>query len=318
MPKGLYSQTMCLLTDGSLTVEDVKRALRRGGYPILKEVSQQQDWCFGGVGVVIGYLPEINGLVSIDVVNKPWPDSMGNPKTDATTFGAWSMGQFGPFTFPDGLVRSKQHAWVWEEGRAVADSHQGFIRARMSYIFGGDAERKCLPDNYDPIAELQFLSKLMLSLFETRGALCYFNPNGEVLLDQAGFSDVWNPCCEQSLLPLPLWSNIRFFNVNDDFALMDTVGNHQMDIPDIEAIFATDEYDPADVDYYLRNVTHYLLDTDREIHSGEAFDGPGETNLSWVVDCREEAVVAPPRRAIRLFPKHHRQQIEAALAGTAE
>ncbi len=33
---------------------------------------------------------------------------------------------------------------------------------------------------------------------------------------------------------------------------MDTVGNAQLEIRDIEAVFPLAEYDPGDIDYYLR------------------------------------------------------------------
>ncbi len=171
-----------------------------------------------------------------------------------------------------------------------------------------------LPANYDPVAELNFLSRVVLAIFTAPGAVCYFNPNGEVLRDHASFSEDWNACAEQQNLPLPLWMNIRFFNLSEKLGFMDTVGNHQLDVRDVEAIFPTDQYDPGEVDYYLRNVTHYLLGLDRELQTGEEIDGPGESNLSWTMEALDEGLVDPPRPVLRLFPKAIRNAVHQALS----
>jgi hypothetical protein len=43
--------------------------------------------------------------MAIDTVDRPWPDDMGDPKENAEVFAAWSMGHFGPYTYPGGLQR---------------------------------------------------------------------------------------------------------------------------------------------------------------------------------------------------------------------
>jgi len=316
--KGFYSQSACLLTDGRTSIEGVKRALASAGYPTLKEVPAAGEWSFSGPSIVLGYLPEVNGFVAVDVVNDPWPDAMGDPKSDSTTFGAWGTGQFGPFAFPGGLSRACQNAWAWRGAKAAADAHRGFIRFRMSYVFGVPKDAPLLPKDYDPRAELNFLSELVLAGFEAPGVLGYFNPNGEVLRDYDGFRKVWNACVEQNLVPMPLWMNVRFYNLNDEFGLMDTVGNHQLDIKDVEALFPKSEYDRNDVANYLRNVSLYLLDLNREIQSEEAFDGPGESNLSWVVQCLGNGLINPPRHILRLCPKSARRQIDKAIAAASK
>ena len=96
------------------------------------------------------------------------------------------------------------------------------------------------------------------ALLRVPGVICYFNPNGEVLYDRAGFDEVWDGYIQQDTLPLPLWMNVRFFSPNVDCGLMDTVGNKQLDIRDVEALFPQAKYDPSDIDRYLRNVTRDL------------------------------------------------------------
>jgi hypothetical protein len=153
----------------------------------------------------------------------------------------------------------------------------------------------------------------VLALFEVPGVICYFNPNGEVLSDYARFQEIWKACGQPKKIPLPLWVNIRFFNLAKHLGFMDTVGNGQREVSDVEAIYPSAKYRPGDIDYYLRNVTHYLLDQRPELKSGEAIDGPGESDLSWTIEVLDEGTVTPPRQVVRLYPKASRKAVEEAL-----
>lgn len=314
MAKGFFSQGVCLLTDGKTIIEDVRSALEAEKLHIAKQTPAREDWCFSGPSLIIPFRPEVNGYAEVDLVEHPWPDTMGDPKTDPMTFGAWSMGHFGPLAFPGGLARARQHVWLWEAGRTVPEGHRGFIRIRMSYVFGTGQDARVLPENYQPLAEMMFLSRVVLALLNMSSVLCYFNPNGEVLRDGAGFRDTWDACEKQQKIPLLLWMNIRHFNLNERFGLMDSVGNGQLEIQDVEAIYPRAEYDPGTISYYVSNVTHYLLDLDRAIKTGEAIDGPGESNLSWTIEVCKLGIVAPPRRVLRLYPKASGAAIREALA----
>jgi hypothetical protein len=148
MAKGLFSQGVCLLTDGQTTIKHLKAALEERDFEIVKQVPTQKDWQFGGPTLVVTYEPEVNGYAAVDVVNQPWPDTMGDPRTDSMTFAAWSMGHFGPLTFPGGLGRAAQHSWAWEPGKTVAQGHRGFVRIRMSYGFGAKDDDPILPADY--------------------------------------------------------------------------------------------------------------------------------------------------------------------------
>jgi hypothetical protein len=313
MAKGFFTQSACLLTDGSTSFEHIKAALKKGKFDIVKELPTHQNWHFSGPTLIVAYLPEVNGYVSVDVVDKIWPDAMGDPKSDPMTFGAWSMGQFGPLTFPRGLARAGQHAWNWQPGRTVAEQHRGFIRIRLSYAFGAKDDDPIFPNDIDPLAELRFVSRIVLALFKAPGAICYYNPNGEVLRDEASFREVWDGCEREHKTPLALWMNVRFFNLDDKLGFMDTVGNGQLDLQDVEAIYPKVNYEPGVIDYYLRNVTHYLMELGRPLQTGEDIDGPGESNLSWTIEAHDNGIVDPPRRLLRLYPKANRKAIQKAL-----
>ena len=315
MPKGLYTQCLVLLTDGRSNIDAIETALRENDFEIAKRNEAHKSWAFSGPSCLIPFRPEVRGYATVDVVSHPWPDSMGDPKTNPEIFGSWSLGQFGPFAFPGGLQRAAQQSWNWPNGGNAAANHRGFIRLRLSYVFGADKSDLVFPKDCNPIAELDFLSRAVLALAKVAGVVCYFNPNGEVLWDGAGFTETWKACRQQEKLPHLLWSNVRLFNVNPTYCLMDTVGNEQLNVRDVEAVFPKDEFEANDVGYYLRNVSHYILESGKDLKTGESIDGPNETNLSWTIRVMEEPTVAPPRTVLRLFPKRHEREILKALPG---
>ena len=311
--KGFFTQSLCLLTDGRTTVADVKSAVTAAGFHSARDATPSKEKVMGGPGFLIPYRPELNGIVHVDLLDITWPDGMGDPKSDPMTFAAWSMGQFGPFTFPGSLSRAIEHAWGWQDARKIVPTHQGVIRLRCSYVGGASPDSLVIPLDYEPVSELLFLTRLMLAAGNAPGVLCCFNPNGETLSDLPGFRSFFEECVKQNKEPLFLWANARLFALTADLSIMDTVGNGQLDIQDIEVIFPTRQYEPKVIDYYMRNVTHYLLDLGREIKTGESIDGPNETNLSWTAQSLENGVGAPPRRVLRLFPKAQEKAIRQAL-----
>lgn len=302
MPKGIFSQGFCVLTTRAIPIEEVGAALKSFdvlGYP----KGGDSAWQMGGPSLVLAYRPDVNGKVAVDTVSQPWPDSMGDPKKDSMTFGAWTMGHFGPFTFPGNLERAGQHSWDWEPGKTIAKKHAGFLRIRSSYAFGAADDAPIMPKEYDALDELMFLNGIVMELLTLPGVLCYFNPSGEVLRDREALGEVLEFCKSSKLIPLPAWCNVRFFNLGDDWFLMDTVGNGQLDVPDFEVVFKTEDYEPGRIDNYMRNVTLHLVNNPNvEFKDGEKIDGPNETNLTWRIRIPEDSISAPPRRVIRLYP----------------
>lgn len=255
---------------------------------------------------MLDYRPNVNGMAIVDLVEHAWPDHMGDSAQETMLFGAWAMGQFGPFTFPGGLERAQQQCWSWETGAEASARHAAFIRVRTSYAFGADDEAPVFPDDYEPIAELEFVTQLVSALLELPDAICYFNPNGEVLRDQDGLRESLNFSWAHQLPPLEVWSNIRLFNLNPSWSLMDTVGNGQLDIRDLEACFHTESYEFDQVDNFLRNVSLYLLQNPGEVEDGDTLDGPGE--MRWQALKIDAAITVPPRDILRLLPLDDRER----------
>jgi hypothetical protein len=228
---------------------------------------------------------------------------MGDPEADPDVFAGWSMGQFGPATWPGGLERACQHSWGWPGGRSVPLQHQAFIRIRSSYVFGGDDNAPVMPSDYKALPELEFVTRIAAALARLPQVLCFFNPNGECVRSASQFLDALNHHTSAKRMPLDVWSNVRFFRLEDTkpaWALMDTVGMSQLDAADHEACFPLDAYSPGEVDNLLRNVSAYVVQQGPVIRDGDTVDGPG--NAKWLGFNLEEGRVAPPREVIRWFP----------------
>jgi hypothetical protein len=124
MPKGFISQTAVILFPKYIEITDLKPLLTE--FNIVKEIATSENLEFGGPSLTIEYLREVNGLVQVDIVNRPWPDHMGDPKKEITLFGAWSMGWFGPFTWPGNLERAMQQSWRWPDAKTIIPTHSSF------------------------------------------------------------------------------------------------------------------------------------------------------------------------------------------------
>jgi hypothetical protein len=230
---------------------------------------------------------------------------MGYDEQNSILFRAWSAGQFGPFTFPGSLQRATEQSWGWAEGKSVAESCVGFLRIRIMYGHGAEEDSEdSIPDDYDPLEELEFLTAVTAALLKLPQAECYFNPNGEVLRDRVTFEESTALCNEHEIPTIDLWSNIRLFRFDEDWAMMDTVGNSQLGLPDVEACFNADSYEFNNVDQLLRMVSMYLVG-DESFDEGEEIEDEG--GVTWRMSMHEDSLCDPPRSVIRLLPNDGRE-----------
>jgi len=297
MAKGYFTQGVAILCEQAPTVDELAAAL--SSFEIVGRREAADSWTMGGPSVLVAFRPEVNGYVTIDTVDQPWPDHMGDPKQDPMLFAAWSMGNFGPYAFPGGLARAAQQCWAWEAGKTIAQRHQAFVRIRTSYAFGAKDNDPIMPADYGPLAELEFVTKIAAALLDVPRTLCYFNPNGEILRDAAGLRESLNWAASHKLPPLDVWSNVRLFNFNDEWSLMDTVGNSQLDMADVECIFSR-TYEASEIDRFLRNVSLYLLKSGPVIKDNDTMDGPGK--VRWQARSFDAGLIDPPRRVLRFVP----------------
>jgi hypothetical protein len=287
--KGFFTQGAAVLFSAAPTLDVLAELLPEA----LARKPAAGHWALGGPTLILPLRPEVNGLFAVDVVDRPWPDGMGDPKEDTELFAAWSMGHFGPNTFPGNLERAKRQSWISEAAPALVERHRAFVRVRASYIFGAADDAAVLPPDHDPMDELRKLTAVAGKLLHLPDALLYFNPNGEVICDRETFEA---SAAVESHAPLDLWSNVRMWNVGDGFFVMDTLGLGQLDFVDHEAVFRRDHVEPRDVARFLRNLSLYSVDQRPTFEDGNTTDGPGGI---WRVKSFQESAVAPPRPVLR-------------------
>jgi hypothetical protein len=133
-------------------------------------------------------------------------------------------------------------------------------------------------------------------------AICYFNPGGEVLRDDDGLRRGMNYAWSHELPPLDMWTNVRLFRATETWSLMDTVGNGQFDLPDLEAVFTTQDFEPSDIEGFLRSASLYMLQGGEKVEDGDTAEGPGEIN--WMAMECIDALSDPPRPTIRWIPEN--------------
>ncbi len=281
---GLFTQCGVVLLSEAITLEQLLEALPGARS---KPPTGQGHWAFGDGAAV---LPTGGGgRLMVDVVERPWPDAMGDPKDDTLVFGAWTMGHFGSGTFPGGLQRAGEQAWHWPEARAL--QHAAFLRLRCIWVQGKDDPIR--PADYRPMPELVRLARTASGLLKLPQALAWFDPVGEVLMNAQHLDEALAHLEQTGQPPLDAWINLRFFRAGDSgWALMDTVGMGQLDLPDLEAVFNLELAQPDQVARMLRNISLYLLGKGDAFEEGHTADGPD--GQPWGV-MRVTGLVSPPR-----------------------
>jgi len=311
VPKGLFTNSTVVLFSSPPSLDAIEGALGLFDIEARREDRGDNPW-LGGRGFILRMQPEVNGLVAVDVVEAPWPDQMGDPERDPDLFGAWCLGAFGPFVFPGGLERARRHALTLSDADSRVAMHRAFVRVRASYVLGQGPDAPVLPEGYDPVAEMHYLTKVARTLLELDGALAYFDPSGEVLEDRARVDRSIAHHASHHLPPFDLWSNVRFFQLGDDspWGVMDTVGMEQVGVIDQEACFPIDRVSPDDVAPFLRGLTLYLLENGDVIEDGHTVEGPGGV---WRARRAEESLVPAPRKTLRWSPTFVPEPLPDAL-----
>ncbi|MBB3207470.1 hypothetical protein FHS27_003291 [Rhodopirellula rubra] len=307
MAKGLFTQGIVVLLRESVSIQDIAATIDEF-YPS-DPIEASEDWTFLGPAVLMNMDEDGSGKVVVDVVDQPWPDAMGDPDSDSEIdrkiHEAFGLGNFGPHNSPGSLKRASEQSWVWEAGREIGDQPKAFVRVRSSYVLGQDDDAPILPDDYESFDELALVTEIAAAITELPQAICYFNPNGEVLRDLATLNESFEFAEENDFPPLDLWSNVRLFRLDDDWASMDTVGNAQLDLLDVEACFHAESYDFAEVEQFLRLVTCFLEEAEEPIESGDSMEGPGD--VIWRVWELEGSIGSPQRKVLRCLPQDDRE-----------
>lgn len=305
MAKGLFTQGMCVLFRKPVDIAVLRQQLNEfhcvGQHESMDDDDAPQT-------LVYDFASKSNGHLLVTPANAPWPDDMGDPDESPERFVAWSLGQYAPLAFPGCLERAGEQSWGWEDAAETVKEHTAHVRLLISYVLGvedpndHDDDVPLLPDDYAPLNELHFLSKAVATLLEMPDAICYFNPGGEVLRDDDGLRRGMNYAWSHELPPLDMWTNVRLFRATETWSLMDTVGNGQFDLPDLEAVYTTEDFEPSDIEGFLRSASLYMLQGGEKVEDGDTAEGPGEIN--WMAMECIDALSDPPRPTIRWIPEN--------------
>jgi hypothetical protein len=171
-------------------------------------------------------------------------------------------------------------------------------------VFGAADDAPVMPVDYDPHAELGTVVSVAQAITRCQGALAYFNPNGEVLMSREDLAQTLGFAAEHRREPIETWSNVRMQNLRgmaDGWLLLDTVGLAQLDLPDLEAVFAETAFRPDEVVRFLRKISLYVAGQGDVFEDGHTTDGPGDTR--WRATRFDDALTDPPRRTVRFSPE---------------
>ena len=328
--KGFFTQCAAVLLERPVPLDDVAGALyglgphRSEGVPGDADGPTRHPADAYGSRLVVPFPASVagaaRGTAAVDVAPVPWPDGMGDPEDAAgggmALFAAWSFGQFGPGAFPDNLANALDQSWHWDDAKAAVAEHTAFARVLTTYAVGAEPDDPLLPGDYDPADELGFVTEIADRLLNLPGAICYFNPAGCCVWPADLFRRTRAFHAEAGTAPHPLWANVRLMRFDDEWSVMDTAGNLQLDLPDVEFVLKPDRWDLHDADAQLRNLSLYLLDRGegpaggKVIATGNTVDGPAPAGsapgsgrgeeIPWRATVCEDGVAAPPRRTIRL------------------
>lgn len=327
MAKGLFTQGMCVLLREPLTMAEIESRLS-----MFKVTGRQEsiEDDAAPATLVMEYRPEVDGHLLITPSAAVWPDDMGEPDENPEAFVAWSLGQFGPLTYPGCLGRALEQSELEDGVRDAAEDHTAHVRVLISYVIGADddddndEDLPLMPDGYDATHELQTVTRAITALLESPAAICYFNPGGEVMMDASQLRQHLNDAWNRDITPLRAWIQTRHLpalseSENTDWHVIDTVGHGQLDIPDLEASYIGSRYEAAEVARFLGEITAELLSpemNDETFLDGEVREGPGER--SWYSFACGDALNAPPRPTLRWVPDDGSEPPELILNDMAD
>ncbi len=292
----IYTQGVMILLKESLEIADLKKHL--SGFKIVAQKPASESWLDSGPGLAVEMARGSRGQVVIDLVEQRWPDTDSDPAVAA----ARKSGLFGPVEAEETLHRACAFCpATWPEGPSVANSHQAFLRLRVTYVKASGAPMDGLPDDYSEVRECEALLGVVEALLEHPAALCYFNPTGELIASKEFLSQVCESLHQASQPAINALSNRRMRTLEgSDWHLIDLVGMSQLDLPDFEIGF-TEKYDPNEMAALLVKLALQILKSGQTPKDGHTLSGP-EGKL-FEVRRFTKSVSQPEREVLRLRPR---------------
>ncbi len=260
----------------------------------------------------VPYLKWPGSRVVIDVVNEAWEDAFGQPEKDARRYLAWTFGAHGAHCHPGVLERALKQVPERRKDWGQAERHSAYIRVRLMrphWDEGVEGET----GTRDRFGELSFLSWIVVTLLDLPGAVAYFNPAAEMLLERETMVRALENSRMHERQPLALWVNRREQKLGSRWWLVDTIGNGQLGQPDLEA-FYQGETAMAGVSGFLFDVSTHLCRNERHLADHDTVtDAVGNV---WHASNHESSLGLPTRPVVtfkdagaREVPAQHRLRI---------
>lgn len=300
MSNGFFVQGVAVLFEQAPFDPDLQLMLAPlGAFP--REGTAQN---LHAISWVIPFRPDVGGFILIDVLPRPWPDTMGDQEIDPVTFLAWGAGAFGPGAWPGGLQRAVQGA-PEKEATSFLAHHHGVVRIRLTYVLEEPRlEAPFFPQDRDSVAELKAILDVAAVLLQWPTALAFYNPNAERIVSPSLFDKSYKTM-SQNKLPWPLIVSIRNLPLNPTGRIFDTLGLRSQweaslsPLLDHEVV-STHDLDPVGTDRFLRGLAATAITRGSDWQPGDEVEGPGDR--LWKAERHAEALLVPPRPVWRWSP----------------
>jgi hypothetical protein len=126
MATGFFTQGVAILFEQAPLAPAMAQALA----PFAASPHEGTEQNFFETSWILPLAPGSSGVIMVDTLPRPWPDSFGNPENDALVYLAWGAGAFGPGAFPGGLQRAADGA-PEAEVRSRRERHRCVVRVRV-------------------------------------------------------------------------------------------------------------------------------------------------------------------------------------------
>jgi len=231
-------QTAVVLFGRLISPESIASALA-ANFPVAERIAGPGEayWQSGDGTLEVAASAQHSGRVEVQLFHRCWPDAMGDPDHDPELFAAWSRHQFGLLTFPYGLARAAA------QPQAPSPEHVAFVMLSWSSASSESEKAPSDPGGRSVLSELSELSRVAAVVCGIPGALAWFSPNGEVLLEAAVARAKLQQQSAGQLVP-ELWISTRVVPAGNHL-LVETLGmgalgdppltayDHQVLLPDL-------------------------------------------------------------------------------------
>ncbi|MCU0656069.1 MAG: hypothetical protein MUF64_12690 [Polyangiaceae bacterium] len=300
MATGFFTQGVAILFEQAPLAPAMAQALA----PFAASPHEGTEQNFFETSWILPLAPGSSGVIMVDTLPRPWPDSFGNPENDALVYLAWGAGAFGPGAFPGGLQRAADGA-PEAEVRSRRERHRCVVRVRVTYALGRDpADTSPLfPAGRDAIVELQRTLQIAAALLILPGALAFFNPSAELLASPDAFFRAL-AASRGKPLPWPLLISIRNLPMEGGRRVLDSLGlasqfaHASPTLRDHELLLEDGQAEGAAA--FLRGLCAGAVLQGHDWQPGDRVDGPGGV---WAPVAHEEALLVPPRPVWRWLPE---------------